>query len=268
MTPTGRTLLVLEYLMSAGPGPVKQVEIAQACGLSPATLNRIVQELSEWGYLFRTSERYCVRNFRLNRNVPVSSEYLKDLEGTVADLTAQTGAAGEVVVVAGHELLWHIRSDHPNPAVSIRAHAGFRRSLYELDALSRKYLSCLPPTDLTSQFYTRGFYRTGPQTEWIPEMTALGIVRGDRDQTVIADEEPNHVGIQRYATVVRSSDGAFLHLLSVADVENERGEKDARRALICAALDEARQRLDQRVCDAEASIRPPPMHPLVPQLGG
>ena len=72
MNPTERTLQVLEYIMAAGPGPLKQVDIARDCGLSPSTLNRIVKSLSDWGYLFRTSEKYCVRNFRLERNVPMS----------------------------------------------------------------------------------------------------------------------------------------------------------------------------------------------------
>ena len=72
MSPTARTLQVLEYIMAAGPGPIKQVDIARDCGLPPSTLNRIIKTLSDWGYLFRTSEKYCVRNFRMERNVPMS----------------------------------------------------------------------------------------------------------------------------------------------------------------------------------------------------
>jgi len=70
MDPAERTLQVPEYLMAADPGPIKQVDIARECGLSTATLNRIMKSLSDWGYLFRSSEKYCVRNFRLERNVP------------------------------------------------------------------------------------------------------------------------------------------------------------------------------------------------------
>ena len=268
MTPTGRTLLVLEYLMAAGPGPVKQIDIARACGLSPATLNRIVQELSEWGYLFRTSERYCVRNFRLTRNVPVSASYLAELERTVAELTEQTNAAAEVVVVAGHELLWHIRSEHPNSKVQIRAQAGFRRPLYELDALSRMYLSRLTEEELERRFYTEGFYFTGPTTDWISKSKALKIIAADRHETFAFDAEPNHLGIQRYATIVRSPDGAFLHLLSLADIRPENGNAASKVEAYGIALESARNRLDQLVKDEDASNRPPPMHHLVPQMGG
>ena len=268
VTPTGRTLVVLEYLMAAGPGPVKQVDIARACNLSTATLNRIIQELSDWGYLFRTSERYCIRNFRMTRNVPVSMRYLAELENTVTSLTAKLGAAAEVTVVAGHELLWHLISHHPDPRVTIRAQVGFRRSLYELDALSRMYLSQLPPDELTSRFYTEGFYRTGHKTDWIPEARALEIIGTDRNQTFISDDQPNHVGIQRYATVVQSPDGEFLHLLSIADGGALNGAGDSRRASYQDALEDARQRLGQLIEDEDASNRPPPMHHVVPQMGG
>lgn len=51
MSPTARTLQVLEFVMAAGPGPIKQVDIARECGLSQSTLHRIVKTLSDWGYL-------------------------------------------------------------------------------------------------------------------------------------------------------------------------------------------------------------------------
>ncbi|MGJ8610146.1 MAG: MarR family transcriptional regulator, partial [Octadecabacter sp.] len=127
MNPTERTLQVLEYVMAAGPGPVKQTDIARHCGLSPATLNRIVKSLSDLGYLFRTSEKYCVRNFRLERNVPMSQSYLAKLDTTMRDLSVQLGVSAEVIVVAGHELLWHSKTDYPDPNVVIRASVGFRR---------------------------------------------------------------------------------------------------------------------------------------------
>ena len=65
MNPTERILDVLEYLSTAGLGPVKQVDMVRDLGLSPATLNRIVRILSERGYVFRTSEKYLVRNFTI-----------------------------------------------------------------------------------------------------------------------------------------------------------------------------------------------------------
>ena len=106
---------------------MKQIDIARDCDLSPATLNRIIKSLSDWGYLFRTSEKYIVRNFRLERNVPMSELYLSKLDRTMRALSEQLNVSVEIVVVAGHELLWHSKTDYPDPDVVIRARPGFRR---------------------------------------------------------------------------------------------------------------------------------------------
>lgn len=264
-SPTARILTVLEYLMSAGPGPVKQVDIARACGLSPSTLNRIVRDLSDRGYLFRTSERYCVRNFRLERNVPVSAGYLKELHHTVADLTDELGVSVEAVVVAGHELLWHTKSDHPDPSVSIIAHSGYRRPLYELDALSRLYLSRLTAEGLDRGFYMKGFYLTHRRTEWLAEDAVRRIVAEDRKTDFIADSRPNHVGIVRYATHVSSPTGRFLHLLGLADAGDRASARKTER--FRGALLAARIRLCDLVRREDAQNRPPPLHHTGP-LGG
>ena len=113
MDPTKRTLQVLEYIMAAGPGSIKQVDIAKDCGMSPATVNRVIRSLSDWGYLFRTSEKYVVRNFRLDRNVPMSEVYLAKLDDAMRGLSDELNVSAEVVVVAGHELLWHSKTDFP-----------------------------------------------------------------------------------------------------------------------------------------------------------
>ena len=158
MDPTKRTLQVLEYIMAAGPGSIKQVDIAKDCGMSPATVNRVIRSLSDWGYLFRTSEKYVVRNFRLDRNVPMSDVYLAKLDDAMRSLSAELNVSAEVVVVAGHELLWHSKTDYPDPSVVIRANVGFRRSLYELDVLSQLYLSRLDWDEVEARFFTAVSY--------------------------------------------------------------------------------------------------------------
>ena len=80
MNPTERILDVLEYLSTAGLGPVKQVDMVRDLGLSPATLNRIVRILSERGYVFRTSEKYLVRNFTISRTIQMSASYMGALD--------------------------------------------------------------------------------------------------------------------------------------------------------------------------------------------
>ncbi len=272
LSPTARTLQVLEYIMAAGPGPIKQVDIARDCGLSPSTLNRIIKTLSDWGYLFRTSEKYCVRNFRMERNVPMSETYLAKLDDTMRALSEELGTSAEVVVVAGHELLWHSKTEHPNPQVLIRANVGFRRSLYELDALSQLYLSRLDWKDLESRFYTDGFFATArdgdQQTRRLTASSVKKQLMSVQQQTFAADLEGNHMGIRRFATVVEDPDGKFLHLLTLAEPVGDLSNEKAHVKRYRDALLEARDGLTELVYTENPAYRPRPKHHVMPQRGG
>ncbi len=255
--------------MAAGPGPVKQVDIARHCGLSPSTLNRIVKSLSDWGYLFRTSEKYCVRNFRLERNVPMSEVYLGRLDATMRSLSNEFGVSAEVVVVAGHELLWHSKTDYPDPDVVIRADVGFRRSLYELDVLSQLYLSRLDWEELEARFYTDGFFATvrqaGQAVHWLPVKKVKALIKDMRQCNFAADHEGNHVGIRRFATVIEDPDGKFLHLLTLAEPATN-AKSDERR--YHNALLAAREQLSELVYTESAATRLQPRHHALPLRGG
>ena len=258
--------------MAAGPEPIKQVDIARDCGLSPSTLNRIVKSLSEWGYLFRTSEKYCVRNFRLERNVPMSETYLAKLDDTMRALSDRFRVSAEVVVVAGHELLWHSMTEHPDPNVVIRANVGFRRSLYELDALSKLYLSRLDWADLETRFYTDGFFATvrhpGQQTRWLPASAVKEQLEAMNTEIFQADLEGNHMGIRRFATVIEDPDGKFLHLLTLAEPVNTLSNETKHVQQYRDALLEARRDLAALVFTESAAYRPRPKHHVLPQRGG
>ncbi|MEO9684273.1 MAG: helix-turn-helix domain-containing protein [Tateyamaria sp.] len=269
MNPTERTLQVLEYIMAAGPGPLKQVDIARDCGLPPATLNRIIRTLSDWGYLFRTSEKYVVRNFRLDRNVPMSDVYLAKLDETMRALSKRLNVSAEVVVVAGHELLWHSKTEYPDPNVVIRASVGFRRSLYELDVLSQLYLSRFEWDEVEARFFTDGFFETPRkrgQTSTSFTATRVKALLSERRRDVFAaDLQGNHVGIRRFATVIQDPDGKFLHLLALA----EPAEKT------CAPIEEyqdallkARTELSELVYQESAAARLQPKYHVMPMRGG
>ena len=255
--------------MAAGPGPVKQVDIARHCGLSPSTLNRIVKSLSDWGYLFRTSEKYCVRNFRLERNVPMSENYLARLDTTMRELSTELSLSAEVVVVAGHELLWHSKTEYPDSDVVIRANVGFRRSLYELDILAQLYLSRLDWEEVEARFYTDGFFTTvrrpGQEISWLPIADVKTLLNNMRQQIFAADLEGNHVGIRRFATVIEDPEGKFLHLLTLAEpaTKTTDDEKRYRSALLAA-----REQLSELVYTESAAKRLRPKHHTLPLSGG
>ncbi len=269
MGPTERTLEVMEYIMAAGPGPLKQVDISRACGLSPATLNRITKSLSDWGYLFRTSEKYVVRNFRLERNVPLSEVYLAKLDETMRELSASMGVSAEVVVVAGHELLWHSKTDYPDPDVEIRANVGFRRSLYELDVLSQLYLSRLDWDDVQARFYTDGFFETlrqpGQSNSSVPAERVHKMLKKMRKQAFAADLVGNHMGIRRFATVVHNNEGEFLHLLALAEPANK---ECVDVQMYQDALMQARNELTDLAHTESTAIRLQPKHHTLPLKGG
>ena len=269
MNPTERTLQVLEYVMAAQPGPLKQIDIARACDLSPATLNRIIKSLSDWGYLFRTSEKYIVRNFRLERNVPMSEVYLSKVDRTMRALSEQLNVSVEIVVVAGHELLWHSKTDYPDPNVMIRARPGFRRSLYELDVLSQLYLSRLPWEAIEAQFFADGFYETlrvpGRIGASLRQEEVRHILDAVRSDTFAADLMGNHVGIRRFATVVQDPDGKFLHLLALAEPADKPCAPIERYQ---DALTKARKELSELVFEVKGANRLPPKHHALPMYGG
>ena len=272
MNPTERTLQVLEYIMSAGPGPIKQIDIARACDLPPSTLSRIINTLSSWGYLFRTSEKYCVRNFRLERNVPLSETYLAKLDSTIRELSQNLNIAAEVVVIAGHELLWHSKVPHPDASVIMRANVGFRRSLYELDALSELYLSRLDWEDIQAQFYVDGFYtlkgRNNQQKHALSATDVKARLSLMRQEVFAADTQGNHMGICRFATVIEDSKHQFLHLLTMAEPARE--SPDDRTHVNCyrKVLLDARDTLQQLAQTETLARRPQPRHHVLPQQGG
>ena len=269
MKPTERTLQVLEYIMASGPSPVKQVDIARDCGMSPSTLNRIVKSLSDWGYLFRTSEKYCVRNFRLERNVPMSETYLAKLDSIMRDLSGRFGVSSEVVVVAGHELLWHSKTEHPDPNVAIRANVGFRRSLYELDGLSQLYLSRLDWEEIQARFYIDGFFdivrSPGQKIKWLPVSAVMERLDAHRKEAFAGDLEGNHMGIRRFSTVIEDPEGRFLHLLTLAEPAAATADEVERYR---EALLNARKDLSELASAESAAKRLRPKHHALPLRGG
>jgi DNA-binding IclR family transcriptional regulator len=254
--PTERTLQVLEYLMAAGSRPVKQVDIARDCDIAPATLNRIIQALSDRGYLFRTSEKYCVPNFRLERTVPMSERYLALLDRHIKEMSDDLCVSAEVVVVVGQELLWLNCSTHPDPNVRIRAKVGFRRGLYELDALSLIYLGQLSKSELKDRFFLEGFFKTefddGRRMHMLTEGDAQRQIRAAAASDFIFDATPNHQGIRRFAMAVTKPTGEFMHLIAIADkVRLDEGEAEL-VARYGQKLREVKERLDATLMEETA----------------
>ena len=94
----------------------------------------------------------------------MSETYLAKLDSAMRGLSNRFGVSVEVVVVAGHELLWHSKTEHSDPDVLIRANVGFRRSLYEFDVLAQLCLSRIDWGEVEARFYVDGFFATVRRT--------------------------------------------------------------------------------------------------------
>jgi DNA-binding IclR family transcriptional regulator len=237
----------MEYLMAAGPDPVKQVDISRDLGISAATVNRIVRTLAERGYLFHTSEKYCIPNFRLIRNVPMSEIYLSVLSDLMNEITAAHRVSVEAVVVTGFDLLWHSRTQLPDASVAIRAARGFRRSLYELDAMSRLYLSRLGWDEVSYRYFTGGFFQTGVEMHSLAPSEAQRVIEEAATDNFAMDFDGNHVGVRRFATIIADESGKFLHLLSIAEAAVPVRDKEEHIANARRVLDEARATLTAQI---------------------
>ncbi|MEP2532308.1 helix-turn-helix domain-containing protein [Shimia sp.] len=247
MGPSDRLLQVMEYLMAAGPEPVKQVDISRDLGISAATVNRIVRTLAKRGYLFHTSEKYCIPNFRLIRNVPMSESYLSVLSDLMNDITAEHSVSVEAVVVTGFDLLWHSRTQLPDASVAIRAARGFRRSLYELDAMSRLYLSRLGWDEVSYKYFTGGFFKTGLEMKGLAPSEARRIIEDVAEANFDMDFDGNHVGVRRFSTIIEDEEGKFLHLLSIAEAAVPVRDKQEHVAKARRVLSEARATLNAQI---------------------
>jgi DNA-binding IclR family transcriptional regulator len=199
----------------------------------------------------------------------MSEVYLAKLDDTMRRLSSELNVSAEVVVVAGHELLWHSKTDYPDPNVVIRASVGFRRSLYELDVLSQLYLSRLSWDEIEAQFFADGFYDTlrirGQRGGALPVEKVKALLAEQRESVFAADLEGNHVGIRRFATVVQDPTGKFLHLLALAEPAEG---KAAPIEVYQNALLQARDELSALVFEESAAKRLQPKHHAMPMRGG
>jgi len=75
------------------------------------------------------------------------------------DISAEHHVSVEAVVVAGNDLFWHSCTEFPDASIAIKAKPGFRRTLAELDPLSRLYLSRSNWDEIKRTLLPDGFFR-------------------------------------------------------------------------------------------------------------
>ncbi len=239
--------------MAAGQKPVKQIEIARDLQLSPATVSRIVRSLANEGYVLMTPEKYCVRNFRLSRNVPMSEPYLASLDQLMRDISANYAVSVEAVVVTGFELFWHSCTEFPDASIAIKARPGFRRTLAELDPLARLYLSRMAWEDINSALLPGGFFRNDINRDIVDATEARQIIESAADKMIDFDFDGNHLGVRRFVTLIDDDSGRFMHMLSIAEAATPVRDRKAHIAELTQVLTEARATLKAHITSESAN---------------
>lgn len=254
--------------MSAGEKPVRQIEIARELQLSPATVSRIVRSLATEGYVLITPEKYCVRNFRLSRNVPMSERYLSLLNRLMQDISARHGVSVEAVVVTGFELFWHSCTEFPDASIAIKAKPGFRRTLAELDPLSRLYLSRMSWDEINGALLPGGFFRNDIHREIVDSVEAQRIIKSATGKTVDFDFDGNHLGVRRFVTLIDDEQHRFMHMLSIAEAATPVRDRTAHIAEMTEVLTNARTKLKELIATESAHHSEPGTHALpISQVG-
>ena len=246
----------MEYLVASGQQPVKQIQMARDLGFAPATVSRIVKSLAEEGYVLKTSEKYCVCNFRLSRNVPMSEHYLSGLSKLMQEISTTHGVSVEAVVVAGHDLFWHSCTEFPDASIAIKAKPGFRRTLTELDPLSRLYLSRISWDEINADLLPGGFFRNDINRDIIEASEARKIIEHAAGKSVDYDFNGNHLGVRRFAIAIEDENHNFMHLLSIAEAAVPVRDENAHIAKFTAVLENARESLELQINNSNNDTNP------------
>jgi len=235
--PAAKTLEVLEYF-SFSKGEVTLKQIADATEISQATLLRILNTLIDYEYISKSSDKKYIANFKLSKADAIPAYLDSVLDESLERLVENSGQSAEIITVKGDKLFWHNKKEAANMQIRISAHAGFKRSIYELDAPSRIYLKSLGEEQTADRFSTDGFYDIDyKKCSW---SEAAAIWNAENIKKVTYDRHGNGNGVRRYAALVCDKVGDFLFILSVAEAAVPRNNTKEHIDKIISAIESER----------------------------
>ncbi|MFP8967755.1 helix-turn-helix domain-containing protein [Pokkaliibacter sp. CJK22405] len=214
--PVIKTLKVLE-LLSGEMKPLSMMDIARKSDIPPSTLSRIMATLEAAGYVQRNAGREYLSSFEIRKSLGLSQAYDAQLEWALEEIVDATEQSAEVLLYENKQLVWHAKREHSEMAIKLRAHKGFRRTIHELDAPSRLFLSAYGWNHIVQHLETDAFFTTGLERTFLKALETRQLIdRVDPDQ-VAFDEVGNVRGVRRFAKLVRDVQGRPLHLLCIAE---------------------------------------------------
>lgn len=213
---SSRVIAILDALSGPDGGLTAQ-EVVDRAGLPASTGYRILTELQELGLVHRAAERRLIANFSFQRRLHCPGLDPEVLSRACARLSNEMAAAAEVVVLSGHNMLWHIVEQHPEQAIRLRAFPGFMRASYELDSISRLALAHRSVDSLKKSWDTSGFYTAGVDRQPLEWDAAWDMISAVDPHDMQYDMMGNAKGIRRYCVAVHDSKGEMICLLTVAE---------------------------------------------------
>lgn len=213
---SSRVIAILDALSGPDGGLTAQ-EVVERAGLPASTGYRILTELQDLGLVHRAAERRLIANFSFHRRLHCPGLEPEVLARACAKLSSDMTVAAEVVVLSGHNMLWHIVEQHPDQAIRLRAFPGFMRGAYELDSISRLALAHRPLETLEKSWDTGGFYTAGVDRRPLDWAEAREMIAAVDPQDMQYDMMGNAKGVRRYCVAIHGPDGGMICLLTVAE---------------------------------------------------
>lgn len=238
-----RLLRVLELLAAAPPEGISAADLADRAGIASSTLYRMLGELERSSYLFRSADRLIHPNFSFEQRIATATISPSALREACAAVSQALRTASEVIVMRRQHLLWHVTDEHPMQAIRLRAHPGFLRDTYELDAPSRLALAHLPIDEIERDWDRSAFHETGvarTPVDWADARATLSAVDpGD----MAFDRMGNAKGVRRYCVAIPDEHGRLVCLLTVAEAAIPLADEKAHVERIRDVLEQGRMRL-------------------------
>lgn len=202
--PVEKSLRIMEILQQEPSRRFTLTEVSRETGVAVSTARRILGILREHGYLFRRADKSYTVNFLLRKTLPMDPGIYGRLLEVLEQAAAESGQSAEILSVQDEQLYWHEKTTAASQKIRIAAEAGFRRTLYELDAPSRLYLHCIGIDAVEQQFNTDRFYLSGPEYRRIAWEEARRCIEDTEIRKIAFDYEGNSNGVRRFAGLFRA----------------------------------------------------------------
>jgi DNA-binding IclR family transcriptional regulator len=238
-----RVLQIVEALAASSEEGATPAEICTRCGLARSTVYRLLSELEASGYVYKSSSKQYFPNFIFARQFDSERASPEAIREACVVVSETLGAASEMILRQGQNLLWHHKEEHPLQPIRLRAHAGYIRGTYELDCISRLVLAHTPLAEIETRWDLAGFFETGVAGEKVSWPAArTRITEVDRNG-VEFDLQGNAKGIRRFCVALTAPSGQFICLLTVAEAAIPVRDVDAHVVHVRKVLMDARERI-------------------------